>query len=98
MSDRRIDVVAGVLESLPPGMDPELFAIAVISALDADACRRPFIGIVPPVRLWADRDRSGEVEEPEVTLEEAVAAVEATRHEGLNEFAESTTHNPEVKP
>ena len=50
MSDRRIDVVAMMLDSLPRGVDPDRAAIAIVAALDADARSRPFIGIVPPVR------------------------------------------------
>ena len=59
MTDRRIVVVAEMLDSLPPGMDPERVAVAVVAALDADARTRPFIGIVPPVRPLNERDTPG---------------------------------------
>ena len=59
MSDRRIVVVAEMLDSLPPGMDPERVAVAIVAALDADARSRPFIGIVPPVRALNERDTPG---------------------------------------
>ena len=58
-TQRRIDIVEDVLELTSGWVSHSARAVYIVTALDADARRRPFIGIVPPVRALNERDTPG---------------------------------------